>query len=101
MQGRPGVWPIDREVNFAPRRGSWRTVRVTPFVDNDVFRLAVHGLAVQVTCEVPAIGDPLEHYLGEFAVPAWPEGFAPATGFIRPYEQREVLRCISPQAQRI
>ena len=70
-------------------------------MDNDEFRLAVHGLAVQLSCDVPAIGETLSHYLGEFAVPAWPDGFAPATGVIRSYEQREVLRCISPAAQRI
>ncbi|HEX8524232.1 MAG TPA: hypothetical protein VF669_18400, partial [Tepidisphaeraceae bacterium] len=65
------------------------------------YRLAVHGLAVELACEVAGLRPALDHYLGEFAVPDWPDGFARVRGTIRDFDQREVMKCLSPTARRI
>src|SRR5687768_6042276 len=62
-------------------------------------RYAVHGSAVEVDCAVEAVGAQLDRLLEPFAVGGWPEGFAPAAGTVRPYEQAEVLRHLSPNAR--
>src|SRR3954469_9446025 len=67
---------------------------------DNTYRLAVHGLAVQLRCDLPAVAEPLEHYTETFKVPAFPQGFSAVTGAIRCYEQREVLKCLSPTARR-
>lgn len=65
------------------------------------YRLAVHGLAVEIKCEIDGLRPALDHDLGEFAVPDWPDGFVPVTGSIRPFERTEVLKCLSASARRI
>lgn len=61
-------------------------------------RLCVHGLAVQIRCEMPVMNWPIHHALGEFATPVWPEGFVPIPGSIQTYEESVVLRHLSPSA---
>lgn len=62
-------------------------------------KLAVHGPVVELDCTVPELAPSLDLLLGRFTVPGWPEGFAPAFGSIRPYEQAEVSRCLSTSAR--
>jgi len=68
---------------------------------DNIYRLAVHGLAVQLRCDVPAVTEALDHYIEPFIVPAFPQGFGAVSGAIRAYDQREVLKCLSPTARRL
>lgn len=61
-------------------------------------QFSIHGLAVDVACEVPVLNIGIDKALGEFTVENWPDGFTPATGSIQPYEQNVVLRHLSPSA---
>src|SRR5438067_2422795 len=65
------------------------------------FRLAVHGLAVEVSCAVAGLPGQIDHYLGTFSVPAWPAGFSPAVGVVRSYDADEIGRCLSSSARRV
>ncbi|HZL34843.1 MAG TPA: hypothetical protein VFC78_06005 [Tepidisphaeraceae bacterium] len=62
-------------------------------------KLAVHGPVVELDCTVPALAPALDLLLGAFAVPGWPDGFGATAGSVRPYEQAEVLRCLSSSAR--
>jgi hypothetical protein len=58
----------------------------------------VHGLAVELRCDVPQLDSAINRAFGEFAVPQWPDGFVPVSGAIRPFEQAQVLRHLSSTA---
>jgi hypothetical protein len=64
-------------------------------------RFCIHGSAVQVVCEAPRLNWPIHAALGEFATTAFPEGFAPIAGQIRPYDESAVMRHLSPAATAI
>lgn len=64
-------------------------------------RLCIHGLAVQVLCGVPRLNWPIHHALGDFATPAWPDGFSPVAGAVQPYDESVVMRHLSPNAAAI
>src|SRR5436189_2267624 len=64
-------------------------------------RLAVHGLAVAVSCGVEEIGDELTRHLGEFATDDWPVGFVPVKGSIRRFEEIDVLENVSERARAV
>src|SRR4051812_13592284 len=70
-----------------------------PQVRSDKYSL--HGCSLEVMCDVPALFPQIDHVLGEFAVPAFPEGFFPAAGFVRRYCEKDVLRRLSPTARRV
>lgn len=57
----------------------------------------VHGLAVDLACEVPLLNLPIHKALGEFASD-FPEGFTPSVGSVCDYEESVVLRHLSPTA---
>lgn len=65
-------------------------------------RYLLHGLGVEVSCQVPGLLDPIHRALGEFVakslVSVRP---APICGTVRTFEEREVLRHLSPTATRI
>jgi hypothetical protein len=63
-------------------------------------RFSVHGLAVEVMSGVPALGAEIQRALGCFEVPEWPAGFVPVQGAVLPYDERDVLRHVSPRAVR-
>ena len=65
----------------------------------DRLRFAIHGAVVEVENFLPGLEPYVRRLLGSFAVPDWPEGFMPVHGTIRPYEQSEVLRHLSPAAR--
>jgi hypothetical protein len=54
-----------------------------------------------IACEVPQIEQELRWMLGEFMTPDFPSGFAPITGLIQPYLEKDVLRHISSRAKPI
>ena len=61
-------------------------------------RLSLHGLVVDLDCDVPALNVPIYSALGGFTVTEWPDGFMPITGTVRPYDETVVLRHLSPNA---
>jgi hypothetical protein len=65
------------------------------------YRFAIHGLAVELSCEVAGLHPALDHYFSEFSVPGFPQGFTSITGSIRNFDQAEVVKCLSPTAKRI
>lgn len=65
----------------------------------DRLRLAVHGPVVEVDNFLPALEPHVRSLLGTFAVAGWPDGFVPVHGTVRPYDQAEVLRHLSPGAR--
>src|SRR4051812_17154324 len=71
---------------------------IVSILDSCKHQFAVHGLAVDLACEVPLLNIPIHKALGDFAVNAFPDGFTPAVGWVRPYEQSVVLRHLSPTA---
>ena len=61
-------------------------------------RFSLHGLAVEISCDVPAFAAALSNLLEPFRVPQWPDGFSPITGVISSYREEEVLRHLSARA---
>lgn len=61
-------------------------------------KYALHGSAIEIACEVPALNIAINRALGEFTTDEWPDGFTPTNGCIRPYDQTVVLRHLSPGA---
>lgn len=67
-------------------------------------RYVVHGPPVEIDGgDAPQLAGELDRILGHFAVGdcAWPRGFVPTVGLIRPYDQAEVLRHLSPTARAV
>ena len=64
-------------------------------------RFALHNLAVEIECDVPALESELRRVLGAFRVPQFAERCHPTTGSIKPYNEADVLRHLSPRAQRV
>jgi hypothetical protein len=64
-------------------------------------KFALHGPAVEIACEVPAMAEQIRRLFEPFAVPGWPDGFIPTTGIVRPYAQSEVVRHLSPDARAV
>ncbi len=67
--------------------------------DSKRSKFALHGPAVEIACEVPAMADQVERLLSPFKVHQLPEGFSPTLGIIRPYLQSEVMKHLSPGAK--
>jgi hypothetical protein len=62
-------------------------------------KFAMHGPAIEIACDVLDMIPQVRRLLDCFAVNGWPEGFVPTVGIIRPYNQTEVLRHLSPSAK--
>ena len=73
------------------------TTTTTPAVTRAKF--ALHGPAVEIACEVPGMHEQIRRLFEPFAVPGFPDGFVPTVGMVRPYNQAEVLRHLSPHAR--
>ncbi len=70
-----------------------------PTTDRDNYlNYAVHGLLLQLSCEIPFLQEQLRQMLWPFEVDALPIGFTATAGQIKPYHQSEVLRYLSPSA---
>lgn len=70
-----------------------------PTIDPNRSKFALHGPAIEISCEVPEMVGQVRRLLEPFAVSRWPDGFVPTVGIIRPYAQSEVLRHLSPGAK--
>jgi hypothetical protein len=64
-------------------------------------RLSLHGLALEISCASQVIGRELARFVQPFAEEAFPAGVVPTRGFIRPYDQHEVAKHLSPKARRV
>lgn len=62
-------------------------------------RFALHGPAVEIDCDVPAVSAEVERVLGPFAVGEWPEGFTSLSGTVRAFDAAQVTRHLSPTAR--
>jgi hypothetical protein len=54
---------------------------------------------VEVESFLPEMDLHVRRLLGGFAVAGWPDGFTPVHGTVRPYDEAEVLRHLSPAAR--
>jgi hypothetical protein len=64
-------------------------------------RYCMHGFEIGLTSEVHGLVGAIEDLLGEFSVPGLANKSPRLAGIIRPFDQREVLRHLSPTAVRI
>lgn len=58
----------------------------------------VHGHAVELTCEAPAVAAEWGRWLGVFQTEGWPHSVTPARGSVVPFSPDDVMRCVSPNA---
>ena len=72
---------------------------IPPQVKSDKYSL--HGCALELSCDVPALFEQIEHLLGEFRVTGSPEGVFPVAGFVRRYCEKDVLKRLSQTARRV
>jgi hypothetical protein len=78
-----------------------RTLTTTPAepTDRPALKLAVHGAVVEIDNVLPSLRDQIARLLVPFAVQGWPDGFVPVHGTVRPYDEVDVLRHLSPAAR--
>lgn len=65
------------------------------------FKFVIHGLGVDLACEVPSLVAPITRALGDFAVTSLPSSLSTSQGVLRGYLQDEVLKHLSPTATRM
>ena len=63
-------------------------------------RYAVHGLALDIACDIPAVRAEIDNLFRPFRVNTWPDGFNPVHGTIQTYDPATVSRHISSKATR-
>jgi hypothetical protein len=63
-------------------------------------RFAIHGLALELRCDLPGIMVEVEAMLGLFEVGSWPEGFTPIVGTVELFDADTVARNVSSAAVR-
>jgi hypothetical protein len=61
-------------------------------------KYAVHGLAVELLCEVPFLDEQADHWLWPFEADVLPDGISCTSGTVRRYDAGEVMRHLSPAA---
>jgi hypothetical protein len=89
FQERPRVNLVE------PHRSRW-----LPQQRMAVQRFAIHGLAVELRCDLPGILAEVHSLFQPFAVNSWPEGFTPVVGTIEPFDAESVEKNVSPFARR-
>lgn len=62
---------------------------------------AVHGLGLQLACDVPGLWGQIDHLLGSFGVLEFPVDFTTTVGHVRAYDESEVARSVSTSAVRV
>jgi hypothetical protein len=63
-------------------------------------RLAIHGPAVEIDCQIPGLEPTIGRMLGTFATTDWPKSDAGVThGTILPYDQAELARRLPAKAK--
>jgi hypothetical protein len=61
-------------------------------------KFAVHGLAVELLCEVPMLDEQAGQWLEPFEADVLPDGVSCTSGHVRRYDAVEVMRHLSPSA---
>ncbi len=61
-------------------------------------KYAVHGLAVELICDLPSVDEHSNYWLWPFEADVLPDGIACTSGTIRSYDSAEVMRHLSPSA---
>jgi len=61
-------------------------------------RFAVHGLAVELVCDLSWMQGQIDHWLSPFQADVLPDGISCTNGQIRTYDPTEVMRHLSPSA---
>ena len=64
-------------------------------------RFDVYGVAVEIDCAVAALESELRRVLGAFRVTNFADRRQPTSGTIKSYNEADVLRHLSPRAQRV
>ncbi len=65
-------------------------------------RFELYGMAIEIHCAIPELEPEVRRVLGGFRVATPPSrGQQPSLGFIRPYDEADVLRRLSPRARRV
>lgn len=67
-------------------------------MDRSPHRFTIHGLAVELSVQIPRLDRAIQRMLGGFEDSHWPVGFVPTTGTVRPYDAAEVSRHLSADA---
>lgn len=65
-----------------------------------VRRFAIHGLALELRCDLPGVLSEVHTLFHPFEVSAWPEGFTPVVGTVEPFDAACVQRHVSANARR-
>jgi hypothetical protein len=68
--------------------------------DLSVRRFAIHGLALELRCDLPGVLAEVLGMFQPFEVASWPEGFTPIIGTVEPFDADTVARHVSPAAVR-
>jgi len=64
-------------------------------------RIALHGLAVEITCAVPYLAREIARTFGPFSVNDCPEGVGRSSGSVRHFDLGEVARKVPASAERV
>src|SRR5258707_514911 len=59
---------------------------------------SLHGIAVGLRSDVPAMDASIDHLPAPFVISAWPDGFVPIEGHIHRYDPADVSRHLSTTA---
>ena len=66
--------------------------------EETIHQLGLHGLSLQIRCNLPGLNHELEHRFGSFFQKKIGLRLPVTTGFIGPYDSTQVLRHVSPNA---
>jgi hypothetical protein len=78
-----------------PHRSRW--LDDSPAV---VRRFAIHGLALELRCDLQGVLAEIQTLFHPFEVPSWPDGFMPVIGTVEPFDSATVQRHVSAAARR-
>jgi hypothetical protein len=67
---------------------------------SEVQRFAIHGLALELRCDLPGVLSEIHTLFHPFEVASWPDGFVPVVGTVEPFDAACVQRHVSPSARR-
>lgn len=72
-----------------------------PLSRTQPLRFDIYGLAIELACEVADLEPEIGRVLGSFRVASLAQRGQPTTGTVKPYNEAEVVRHLSPNARRV
>ncbi len=78
-----------------PHRSRWLDESLIP-----ARRFAIHGLALELRCDLPGVLAEIQTLFHPFEVADWPDGFTPVIGTVETFDAACVQRHVSPAARR-